>query len=115
MQTGMVNSGRRQRLAPVSFSVMKIRRRRSSPAISRNGSAGWMTGVSTRSVFRAANSERSSPEKSGRLIRAMSARPLPVFGLRRQNFLHLGDEVAFRNRLLGNTGLAPAGVVLDLA
>src|SRR6478735_11628028 len=114
-QTGIVNSGRRQRLAPVSLSVMKMRRRRSSPAMSRNGSAGWMTGVSTRSVFRAANSERSSPEKSGRLIRAISARPVAVFGLRRQNFLHLGDEVAFGNCLLCDARFAPAGVVLDLA
>ncbi len=34
-QTGMVNSGRRQRLSPVSLSVRKMRRRRSSPAMSR--------------------------------------------------------------------------------
>ena len=46
-QTGMVNSGRRQSVSPVSLSVRKMRRRRSSPAMSRNGSAGWMTGTST--------------------------------------------------------------------
>ena len=53
-QTGMVNSGRRHRLAPVSLSVMKMRRRRSSPAMSRKGSAGWMTGASTRAVLASA-------------------------------------------------------------
>jgi hypothetical protein len=42
--------------APVSLSVRKIRRRRSSPAMSRNGSAGCnMADVSTRSVLRSAN------------------------------------------------------------
>ncbi len=67
----MVNSGRRHRLSPVSLSVRKMRRRRSSPAMSRKGAAGWMTGVSTRSAFRAARSSASAGAKAGRLIRGM--------------------------------------------
>src|SRR5262245_17834335 len=61
----MVNSGRRQRLSPVSLSVRKMRRRRSSPAMLRKGSAGWITGVSTRSVLRSAKRARSSVVKEG--------------------------------------------------
>src|SRR5690606_13642946 len=100
--------------------------------MSRNGSAGWITGMAVSGAARSSNSARMSEAKAGRAVmrcaqpetralyvaRKRRASPgsslRPLRGLRGEHAPDRRDELALRHRELRRAALAPFPVVRDL-